>query len=202
MKVWLVVIAFLVCACTSNADVIAGSDSSGIADIEVQLVVESDDSDLEARIEALEKQLDTLEDQIASGALQGPQGERGPKGNSGPRGFDGAQGPKGNTGPRGFDGAQGPRGFDGAQGPSGASGNAVSKNELESCISSLIYSVNSAVGQLDVSHGMWTETESAGSSSGSRHRHGLPSWGSSHSTTFGGYSSTPGIYIPSSCNLW
>jgi len=61
MKVWLVVIAFLVCACTSNADVIAGSDSSGIADIEVQLVEHSDDSDLEARIEALEARISYLE---------------------------------------------------------------------------------------------------------------------------------------------
>lgn len=61
MKVWLVFIAFLVCACTSNADVIAGSDSSGIADIEVQLVEHSDDSDLEARIEALEARISYLE---------------------------------------------------------------------------------------------------------------------------------------------
>jgi hypothetical protein len=61
MKVWLVAIAFLVCACTSNADVIAGSDSSGIADIEVQLVEHSDDSDLEARIEALEARISYLE---------------------------------------------------------------------------------------------------------------------------------------------
>jgi ABC-type phosphate/phosphonate transport system substrate-binding protein len=61
MKVWLVAIAFLVCACTSNADVSAGSDSSGIADIEVQLVEHSDDSDLEARIEALEARISYLE---------------------------------------------------------------------------------------------------------------------------------------------
>ena len=137
MKVWLVVIAFLLCACTDKEDFVAVNDGSEIEDVEVQLVVESDDSDLEARIEALEKQLDNLEDQIASGALRGPQGERGPKGN------DGAPGAKGRPGPKGNDGARGAQGPAGPAASSGSlwSGDPVYYSDLEECIRDVLQEV-------------------------------------------------------------
>ena len=174
MKVWLVVVAFLVCACTGNEDVIAGSNSTDIAEVEVQLVVESDDSDLEARIEALEKQLDTLKDQISSGALIGPQGERGPKGNSGERG------PKGSDGARG---AQGPAGADGSSG-SYWGDDPVYYSDLEECISDVLQEVRN----LDIDHGYFDKTES-GVAGGWGHTHGLSNFMNSHD--IGGWLSVP-----------
>jgi len=165
MKVWLVVIAFLLCACTDKADSVAVNDSSEIEDVEVQLVVESDDSDLEARIEALEKQLDTLEDQIASGALRGPQGERGPKGNDGARGAQGPAGPAASSG-------------------SLWSGDPVYFSDLEECIRDVLQEVQN----LDIDHGYFDETESA-SASGWGHTHGLNNFMNSHD--LGGYLSVP-----------
>ena len=162
MKVWLVVIAFLLLACTDEADFVAVNDSSEIEDVEVQLVVESEDRDLEARIEALEKQLDTLEDQIASGAFRGPQGERGPKGNDGARG---AQGPAASSG-------------------SLWSGDTVYYSDLEECIKDVLQEVQN----LDIDHGYFDKTESA-SASGWGHTHGLSDFMNSHD--LGGYLSVP-----------
>lgn len=68
---------------------------------------------------ALLERVDELEGQIASGALQGPQGPTGPRGEQGP---PGPPGPMGETGPPGQDGPPGPAGEPGLAGAPGEVG--------------------------------------------------------------------------------
>jgi hypothetical protein len=73
MKVWLVAIAFLVCACAGSANSDAQNAERGSdpqqklktpQDVEVRLAAVGDNSELAAKIEALEKRLAALEKQV------------------------------------------------------------------------------------------------------------------------------------------
>ena len=65
---------------------------------------------LQAEIDDLQNQIDTIE------LTPGPQGPAGPRGPQGIPGADGATGPKGDTGDTGTTGARGPEGPQGIQG--------------------------------------------------------------------------------------
>jgi hypothetical protein len=96
----------------------------------------SDVVESESRLEALERsfllleirnaelvaELEELQEQIASGALRGPQGPEGPAGPQGPEGPAGPQGPEGPAGPQGPEGPAGPQGPEGPAGPQGPRG--------------------------------------------------------------------------------
>lgn len=69
-----------------------------------------------ARVEALEKQIAEL---LARGATQGAAGVAGPPGPAGPKGDRGERGPEG---PRGSQGDNGPQGPPGPEGPRGDKG--------------------------------------------------------------------------------
>ena len=139
MKVWFVVIALLLCACTNSDETVGLVDahSEQIAALEERLT----------ELQALEERVAAFEEQIASGALQGPQGEPGPRGK------------------------QGLKGNDGARGPQGAS--ASLKARLEECISSFADSIESFIKSSRATHGYWDETDSAYAGPYERHSHGL-----------------------------
>ncbi len=64
--------------------------------------------DLEQRVVALERRIQSLQDRGIPGP-QGPQGERGPQGEQGPQGVPGEPGQPGRDGARGPQGSPAPR---------------------------------------------------------------------------------------------
>lgn len=68
------------------------------------------------------QQVEFIENALATGAFDGPQGAQGPQGPQGATGPKGDTGAKGDKGEKGETGVQGPSGKDGVQGPIGATG--------------------------------------------------------------------------------
>ena len=175
MKVWLVVVAFLICACSGLEDfalkvagggsgevenAVAESDSRDVADVEVQLAVVSDDSELAAEIEALEKQLLERQAELRKRiselekltiTLQGDIAKV-----------------ESNMG-RSLSLKRDLLGFDG------------STYQLERCVSSLVYNIKSSLVGLSIDHTNYGSYQSHTS----RYR--------------GGSDVEPDIYLPSSC---
>jgi hypothetical protein len=110
------VFAFIACSSDSGTESQADQPVSQESETDtVELTLQSDISDLEERIAALEVELASLP--------AGPQGAVGPAGPAGPAGEQGAvgeQGPEGPQGPAGSTGATGATGVAGASGSDGA----------------------------------------------------------------------------------
>jgi hypothetical protein len=81
--------------------------------------VECGVGDMRSIISTLQTNYNTLQANLASGALQGPPGPPGPEGPAGPPGPAGAPGP---AGPQGLKGDRGPAGVAGPAGPTGPKG--------------------------------------------------------------------------------
>ena len=109
------VFAFIACSSDSGPESQADQPVSEESKTDiVELTQQSDISDLEERIAALEAELASLP--------AGPQGPAGPAGPTGPVGEQGPAGEQGPEGPAGPAGATGPVGAIGAVGATGAAG--------------------------------------------------------------------------------
>ena len=109
------VFAFIACSSDSGTESQADQPVSQESETDtVELTLQSDISDLEERIMALEVELASLP--------AGPQGPVGPVGPAGPVGEQGAVGEQGPEGPQGPVGSTGATGATGAAGASGSDG--------------------------------------------------------------------------------
>ncbi|PYE53418.1 S-layer homology domain-containing protein [Deinococcus yavapaiensis] len=121
-----------------------------IAALEQQIQALSQSSNtaaLQDRIAALEAQVRALPTTAPAGPAgaqgpAGPAGAQGPAGPAGDVGPAGAQGPAGPAGPAGAQGPAGPAGPAGAQGPAGPAGAAANTTALEARIAALEARVN------------------------------------------------------------
>jgi uncharacterized small protein (DUF1192 family) len=112
------VFAFIACSSDSGNESQADQPISQESETDtVELTLQSDISDLEERIAALESELASL-----PAGPQGPAGPAGPAGPSGEQGAVGEQGPEGPQGPAGSTGATGATGAAGVAGASGSDG--------------------------------------------------------------------------------